>query len=128
MEILASAHITPGLYVPSQSCLRDPSVGLGRALYFTYAIVEFTESSAVTHANRPLSGIKSKAMSTCRVSVASLAEVTMSSSSVKSDNFFLILLRDVPNAQRAKHTPKHMEINIPLIESGYISASIRSFF
>ena len=128
MEILSSAHTTPGLYVPSQSRLRDSSVGLGRALYFTYAIVEFTESSTVTHANRALSGIKSKAMSTCRGSLASLAEATMSSSSAKGDNFFLVVVRDVPNAQRAKHTPKHMEINIPLIESGYISASVRSFF
>ena len=41
-------------------------------------------------------------------------------SKVTSKNFFLVIAPDVPNAQRAKHVAVHMEVSIPLIESGYI--------
>ncbi|KAI0705314.1 hypothetical protein C8T65DRAFT_653010 [Cerioporus squamosus] len=37
-------------------------------------------------------------------------------------NYYLINAPDLPNAQRAKHTPQHMVASAPLVQSGYIVA------
>ncbi|KAI0800383.1 hypothetical protein C8Q74DRAFT_1323925 [Fomes fomentarius] len=39
--------------------------------------------------------------------------------SKNSKNYFLVNAPDIPNAQRAKHTPLHMQQNTPLLENGY---------
>ncbi|KAI0705298.1 hypothetical protein C8T65DRAFT_740871 [Cerioporus squamosus] len=36
------------------------------------------------------------------------------------DSYFLIVAPDVPNSQREKYKPQHIEHNTPLIQSGYI--------
>ncbi|RPD58140.1 hypothetical protein L226DRAFT_537303 [Lentinus tigrinus ALCF2SS1-7] len=40
--------------------------------------------------------------------------------STPPDSHFLIFAPDVPNAQREKYKPQHMEYNGPLFQSGYI--------
>ncbi|KAI0753510.1 hypothetical protein C8Q80DRAFT_1095962 [Daedaleopsis nitida] len=37
-------------------------------------------------------------------------------------NYFLVYAPDLPNAQRAKHSPEHMKQNVPLVQSGCIVA------
>ncbi len=37
-------------------------------------------------------------------------------------NYYHIHALDIPNAQRAKHNAGHLEITLPLVESGYIGA------
>ncbi|KAI0365934.1 hypothetical protein BV20DRAFT_953296 [Pilatotrama ljubarskyi] len=36
------------------------------------------------------------------------------------NNYFLVYIQDVPNAQRSKHQQAHMEQNLPLIQNEYI--------
>ncbi|RDX47480.1 hypothetical protein K466DRAFT_210106 [Polyporus arcularius HHB13444] len=38
-------------------------------------------------------------------------------------NYYHIHALDIPNAQRAKHNAGHLEITLPLVESGYIVAA-----
>ncbi|RPD58152.1 hypothetical protein L227DRAFT_577503 [Lentinus tigrinus ALCF2SS1-6] len=42
-------------------------------------------------------------------------------------NYYLIQVPDLPNAQRAKHTPEHFAYFLPLMQSGRISASFPPF-
>ena len=44
----------------------------------------------------------------------------MSTPKVTTKNVFFVHARDLPNAQREKHTPEHMKVNAPLLESGYV--------
>ena len=39
-------------------------------------------------------------------------------------NFYLMLMRDVPNTQRAKHFPAHMEAMLPIFKGGFAGTSL----
>ncbi|RDX54422.1 hypothetical protein OH76DRAFT_1397713 [Lentinus brumalis] len=38
-------------------------------------------------------------------------------------NYYLVHAPDLPNAQRGKHTPKHVDYSLPLVKSGHMIAA-----